>query len=137
MARAILLKINICQKYSSVSDFLIPFSYSFRLLFSTQASHWLIFCQPVLLRLLSYENEHDNGYDKHLRSWTELMYLKPILMMPIFKESDLEKLNLDEAAFRWMLNEDQMATEKLSEGIRKFAQDQVKMENMARERLTA
>ena len=53
------------------------------------------------------------------------------------KESDLEKLNLEEAAFRWMLNEDQMATEKLSEGIRKFAQDQVKMENMARERLTA
>merc|ERR1712241_1462131 len=53
------------------------------------------------------------------------------------KEIDLEKLNLDEAAFRWMLNEDQMATEKLSDGIRKFAQDQVKMENMARERLTA
>ena len=65
------------------------------------------------------------------------MYLKLFLMMSILKEIDLEKLNLDEAAFRWMLNEDQMATEKLSEGIRKFAQDQVKMENMARERLTA
>src|SRR6185312_9767570 len=32
-----------------------------------------------------------------------------------------EKLSLDEKAFRWMLNEDQMATEKLSEGIRLFA----------------
>ena len=31
--------------------------------------------------------------------------------------------NLDEAAFRWALNEDAMATEKLSEGIRQFARD--------------
>lgn len=53
------------------------------------------------------------------------------------KKQDLEKINLDEAAFRWMLNEDQMATEKLSEGIRKFAVDQVKMDNMVRERLAA
>lgn len=30
---------------------------------------------------------------------------------------------LDEAAFRWALNEDAMATEKLSEGIRQFARD--------------
>ena len=32
---------------------------------ATQASRWLIFCPPVLLRLLSYGNENDN--DKHLR----------------------------------------------------------------------
>merc|ERR1712183_373351 len=51
------------------------------------------------------------------------------------KGVDLEKINLDEAAFRWMLNEDQMATEKLSEGIRKFAADQVKMDNMVRQRI--
>ena len=38
------------------------------------------------------------------------------------------KLALDEKAFRWMLNEDQMATEKLSEGIRLFAADTVKLE---------
>ena len=40
---------------------------------ATQASHWLIFSQPVVLRLLvlSYGNENDNGYDKHLRSRTE------------------------------------------------------------------
>ena len=36
-----------------------------------------------------------------------------------------------------MLNEDQMATEKLSEGIRKFAQDQIKMDDMVRQRLAA
>merc|ERR1712241_327502 len=49
--------------------------------------------------------------------------------------SEGDKINLDEAKFRWMLNEDQMATEKLSEGIRKFAVDQEKMDAMVRERL--
>lgn len=34
----------------------------------------------------------------------------------------------DEIAFRWALNEDAMATEKLAEGIRTFAADQVKLE---------
>ena len=38
------------------------------------------------------------------------------------------KLSLDEKTFRWMLNEDQMATEKLSEGIRLFAADTIKLE---------
>jgi len=38
------------------------------------------------------------------------------------------KLALDERAFRWMLNEDQMATEKLSEGIHFFAADSLKLE---------
>jgi transaldolase len=37
--------------------------------------------------------------------------------------SDLKKIVLDEKAFRWMLNEDAMATEKLAEGIRKFNMD--------------
>jgi transaldolase len=36
--------------------------------------------------------------------------------------------SLDEAAFRWALNEDAMATEKLAEGIRLFARDQEKLE---------
>ncbi|EJO95866.1 transaldolase B [Ectopseudomonas mendocina DLHK] len=35
---------------------------------------------------------------------------------------------LDESAFRWALNEDAMATEKLAEGIRLFARDQEKLE---------
>jgi transaldolase len=39
------------------------------------------------------------------------------------KAEDLEKLHLDEKGFRWMLNEDPMATDKLAEGIRKFAAD--------------
>lgn len=36
----------------------------------------------------------------------------------------------DEKTFRWQLNEDAMATEKLAEGIRGFAEDQIKLENL-------
>jgi transaldolase len=39
----------------------------------------------------------------------------------------LEKLHLDEKTFRWMLNEDAMATEKLADGIRRFAADLTKL----------
>ncbi len=35
---------------------------------------------------------------------------------------------LDQSGFRWALNEDAMATEKLAEGIRLFARDQEKLE---------
>jgi len=35
----------------------------------------------------------------------------------------MNRLSLDESAFRWMLNENAMATEKLAEGIRKFSAD--------------
>ena len=46
--------------------------------------------------------------------------------------SDLEKIQLDEKAFRWLHNEDRMAVEKLSDGIRRFAADAVKLERMLR-----
>ncbi len=38
------------------------------------------------------------------------------------------RISLDEKSFRWGLNEDAMATEKLAEGIRQFARDQEKLE---------
>jgi transaldolase len=41
---------------------------------------------------------------------------------------EIEKIDMDENTFRWMMNEDPMATEKLSEGIRNFAKDLVKLE---------
>jgi transaldolase len=40
----------------------------------------------------------------------------------------IEPVNYDEASFRYALNEDAMATDKLSEGIRTFAADAVKLE---------
>jgi transaldolase len=51
------------------------------------------------------------------------------------KDAYEQKISLDEKAFRWMLNEDQMATEKLAEGIRLFAADTVKLEKMIREKM--
>lgn len=42
----------------------------------------------------------------------------------------LTKLSLDEKAFRWLQNDDAMATEKLAQGIRSFAVDQVKLEEL-------
>jgi transaldolase len=42
----------------------------------------------------------------------------------------LERVTLDEKAFRWMHNEDQMAVEKLSEGIRRFNADARKLEQL-------
>ena len=46
------------------------------------------------------------------------------------KTMDIPKLIIDEKAFRWQLNEDAMATEKLAEGIRNFAKDTVKLESL-------
>src|SRR5437867_6682969 len=46
------------------------------------------------------------------------------------QKSDYPKLALDETAFRWLLNEDQMATDKLAEGIRRFDADARKLERL-------
>lgn len=43
-------------------------------------------------------------------------------------KQNIEKIHLDEKTFRLMLNNDAMATEKLAEGIRKFAEDAIKLE---------
>ena len=46
------------------------------------------------------------------------------------KAAAIEPVNFDEAGFRWALNEDAMATEKLAEGIRAFAIDAAKLEQL-------
>src|SRR6267154_2944231 len=51
------------------------------------------------------------------------------------KAANVEKLEFDEKRFRWLLNENAMATEKLSEGIRKFAADVVKLEKFVASKL--
>jgi transaldolase len=49
--------------------------------------------------------------------------------------NDCEKISLNETAFRWALNEDPCATEKLAEGIRRFAADTVKLEEFLADKL--
>lgn len=43
--------------------------------------------------------------------------------------------SMTEPEFRWQMNEDAMATDKLAEGIRSFTADQIKLEKMLAERL--
>ena len=51
------------------------------------------------------------------------------------KSAKIEKLELDEKTFRWMLNDNAMAYEKTGEGIRKFAADVVKLEKFVASKL--
>src|SRR5438270_8930924 len=51
------------------------------------------------------------------------------------KAAKIDMLELDEKKFRWLLNENAMATEKTSEGIRKFAADIVKLEKFIASKL--
>jgi transaldolase len=51
------------------------------------------------------------------------------------RTTDATKIHLDEKTFRWMHNEDQMAVEKLSDGIRKFYADARKLEEFARNKV--
>jgi transaldolase len=46
------------------------------------------------------------------------------------KGMQIERVQYDERQFRWALNEDAMATEKLAEGIRTFGADAVKLEKL-------
>ncbi len=54
------------------------------------------------------------------------------LMPEAAKNADLEKLVLDEKVFRYLLNDDAMATEKLAEGIRVFCADAIKLEQLVK-----
>ncbi|MGC3992322.1 MAG: transaldolase [Chthoniobacteraceae bacterium] len=51
------------------------------------------------------------------------------------KASNIEKIALDEKTFRFLFNEDAMATEKTAEGIRKFSADIVKLEKVIADKL--
>jgi len=59
----------------------------------------------------------------------------PHLTVAAALKTEQPKITLNEAQFRWMLNEDPMATEKLSEGIRKFAADSVTLESRLQKKI--
>ena len=46
----------------------------------------------------------------------------------VAQAQEIQKISLDEKTFRYLLNDDAMATEKTAEGIRKFAVDIIKLE---------
>jgi transaldolase len=57
----------------------------------------------------------------------------PCLSVESARASQEANIHLDEKAFRWMHNQDPMAVEKLSDGIRKFHADTLKLEKYVRE----
>ena len=50
-------------------------------------------------------------------------------------KADIARLDVSEKSFRWLMNEDAMATEKLAQGIRVFGQDMVKVREIVAKRL--
>jgi len=60
-----------------------------------------------------------------------------VLHPTIVSDEPFVKLPTDEASFRFLLNEDAMATEKLSEGIRLFAADITKLEKIISDKLAS
>ncbi len=51
------------------------------------------------------------------------------------KHADIKRLELDEKKFRYLVNDNAMATEKTAEGIRKFAADVIKLEKFVASKL--
>jgi transaldolase len=56
------------------------------------------------------------------------------LSVELARDRGEAQVALDEGRFRWQMNEDAMATEKLADGIRGFTRDTEKLEALVRER---
>jgi transaldolase len=67
----------------------------------------------------------------------ELQHMDGALTRKLAPESsqsmDIDPIDVSEARFRWMMNGDAMATEKLAEGIRGFTADTLKLENYVKD----
>ena len=63
--------------------------------------------------------------------------LTPQLTVEAARASREQRIRLDEKTYRWMHNEDAMAVDKLSEGIRRFYEDARKLEAWAQTAVTA
>ncbi|XP_034477209.1 probable transaldolase [Drosophila innubila] len=59
--------------------------------------------------------------------------VKCYLSVESAKKADIQKVSVDEGQFRYKLNDDAMASDKLSDGIRKFAIDTLKLQNLIKE----
>jgi len=61
--------------------------------------------------------------------------LAPKLIAEAAKDMDIPKVSFDEKSYRWGMNENAMALEKLAEGIRNFSKDLVTLEESIRAQL--
>jgi transaldolase len=62
--------------------------------------------------------------------------VKQMLSVEKAKAMDIPKINLDQKAFLWLHNEDEMAVTKLAEGIRNFNKDARKLEDYAKTKIS-
>jgi transaldolase len=62
--------------------------------------------------------------------------VQPKLLREEAKTSPVQKIELTEKTYRWMLNEDEVGNEKLADGIRVFARDAIKLEKNIKEKLS-
>lgn len=82
----------------------------------------------------------------------DLLTIAPSLLRELAHEADVQlqrrltvggdvdeskRIKISESEFRWQLNADEMASDKLSEGIRNFAADAIKLENIIKAKLHA
>ena len=58
-----------------------------------------------------------------------------ILLPDDAKNTELTRINVNENSFRWHLNQNQMASFKLAEGIRLFNKDMLKLKNLIKDQL--
>jgi transaldolase len=70
---------------------------------------------------------------KELQGMDEAVALK--LDAEAAKTTEMEALDVSEESFRWLMNEDAMATEKLAQGIRVFGQDMLKVRDIVAKKL--
>ena len=56
--------------------------------------------------------------------------LEPKLTSQNASSAELTRINVNESSFRWHLNENQMASFKLAEGIRLFNKDMLKLKDL-------
>ena len=77
---------------------------------------------------------HQSGVGSEMALVRMLSKLYPLLGLDAqqARHAELQPVHYDEAGFRYALNEDAMATEKLAEGIRAFAVDTAKLEQLIR-----
>lgn len=59
-----------------------------------------------------------------------------LLQMPTPDQCTMDQMNIDEKTFRWRMNQDEMATQKLHEGIRGFAADLEKLDDKLRKMIS-
>ena len=86
-----------------------------------------VLANPKIVLPLERLPPHANYVKAHLRFQREAVLLQELLRSRA-QALDLPAVNYDEAGFRFALNEDAMATDKLAEGIRAFAVDARKLD---------